>query len=38
MFFWQTSQEVEENAARPAKRSLRDLRTDNAIGMVGVAG
>jgi NRAMP (natural resistance-associated macrophage protein)-like metal ion transporter len=33
MFFWQTSQEVEENRARKAKRSLRDLRTDNAIGM-----
>jgi NRAMP (natural resistance-associated macrophage protein)-like metal ion transporter len=33
MFFWQTSQEVEENQARPAKRSLRDLRTDNGIGM-----
>ena len=33
MFFWQTSQEVEENKGRPAKRSLRDLRTDNAIGM-----
>jgi len=33
MFFWQTSQEVEENQARKAKRSLRDLRTDNAIGM-----
>jgi NRAMP (natural resistance-associated macrophage protein)-like metal ion transporter len=34
MFFWQTSQEVEENQGRKAKRSLRDLRTDNAIGMV----
>jgi NRAMP (natural resistance-associated macrophage protein)-like metal ion transporter len=33
MFFWQASQEVEENAGR-ARRSLRDLRTDNAIGMV----
>jgi NRAMP (natural resistance-associated macrophage protein)-like metal ion transporter len=33
MFFWQTSQEVEENKGRPVKRSLRDLRTDNAIGM-----
>ena len=32
MFFWQTSQEVEENAGR-TRRSLRDLRTDNAIGM-----
>jgi len=34
MFFWQTSQEVEENAGRPVRRSLRDLRTDNAAGMV----
>jgi len=34
MFFWQTSQEVEENAARPARRSLRDMRADNAGGMV----
>lgn len=34
MFFWQASQEVEENQARPAKRSLRDLRTDNAVGMI----
>ena len=33
MFFWQTSQEVEENQGRLVKRSLRDLRTDNAIGM-----
>ena len=33
MFFWQTSQEVEENLGRPVRRSLRDLRTDNAIGM-----
>ena len=33
MFFWQTSQEVEENRGRPARRSLRDLRTDNTIGM-----
>jgi NRAMP (natural resistance-associated macrophage protein)-like metal ion transporter len=33
MFFWQASQEVEENAGRP-RRSLRDLRSDNAIGMV----
>jgi NRAMP (natural resistance-associated macrophage protein)-like metal ion transporter len=32
MFFWQASQEVEEN--RRAKRSLRDMRTDNAVGMV----
>jgi NRAMP (natural resistance-associated macrophage protein)-like metal ion transporter len=34
MFFWQTSQEVEENQGRTARRSLRDLRTDNAIGMI----
>jgi Mn2+/Fe2+ NRAMP family transporter len=34
MFFWQTSQEVEENVGRPARRSLRDLRADNAGGMV----
>ena len=34
MFFWQTSQEVEENQGRKTKRSLRDLRTDNAIGMI----
>ena len=33
MFFWQTSQEVEENQGRTARRSLRDLRTDNAVGM-----
>jgi NRAMP (natural resistance-associated macrophage protein)-like metal ion transporter len=33
MFFWQTSQEVEENQGRQTRRSLRDLRTDNAIGM-----
>ena len=33
MFFWQASQEVEENQGRKAKRSLRDLRTDNAVGM-----
>jgi NRAMP (natural resistance-associated macrophage protein)-like metal ion transporter len=33
MFFWQTSQEVEENTVRKTRRSLRDLRTDNAIGM-----
>jgi NRAMP (natural resistance-associated macrophage protein)-like metal ion transporter len=33
MFFWQASQEVEETKARPARRSLRDLRTDNAVGM-----
>ena len=34
MFFWQTSQEVEENAGRSARRSLRDMRADNAGGMV----
>jgi NRAMP (natural resistance-associated macrophage protein)-like metal ion transporter len=33
MFFWQTSQEVEENAGRKTRRSLRDLRTHNAVGM-----
>ena len=33
MFFWQTSQEVEENASRKTRRSLKDLRTDNAVGM-----
>jgi NRAMP (natural resistance-associated macrophage protein)-like metal ion transporter len=33
MFFWQTSQEVEENAGRKTRRSLRGLRTDNAVGM-----
>jgi NRAMP (natural resistance-associated macrophage protein)-like metal ion transporter len=33
MFFWQASQEVEENAGRKARRSLRALRTDNAVGM-----
>ena len=33
MFFWQTSQEVEENKGRAVKRSLRDMRTDNAAGM-----
>jgi NRAMP (natural resistance-associated macrophage protein)-like metal ion transporter len=33
MFFWQTSQEVEQNADRKTRRSLLDLRTDNAIGM-----
>jgi Mn2+/Fe2+ NRAMP family transporter len=32
MFFWQTSQQVEENKGR-TRRSLRDLRTHNAIGM-----
>jgi NRAMP (natural resistance-associated macrophage protein)-like metal ion transporter len=34
MFFWQASQEVEENKGRATKRSLRDMRTDNATGMV----
>jgi NRAMP (natural resistance-associated macrophage protein)-like metal ion transporter len=34
MFFWQTSQEVEENRGRTVRRSLRDLRTDNAVGMI----
>jgi NRAMP (natural resistance-associated macrophage protein)-like metal ion transporter len=34
MFFWQTSQEVEENQGRTVKRSLRDMRTDNATGML----
>jgi Mn2+/Fe2+ NRAMP family transporter len=34
MFFWQASQEVEENRGRPAKRSLRDLRTDSAVAMI----
>jgi NRAMP (natural resistance-associated macrophage protein)-like metal ion transporter len=33
MFFWQASQEVEENQGSKSKRSLRDLRTDNAVGM-----
>jgi NRAMP (natural resistance-associated macrophage protein)-like metal ion transporter len=33
MFFWQASQEVEENQARKRRRSLADLRTDNAVGM-----
>jgi NRAMP (natural resistance-associated macrophage protein)-like metal ion transporter len=33
MFFWQTSQEVEEDRAASARRSLRDLRIDNAVGM-----
>jgi len=31
MFFWQASQEVEQN--RQGKRALRDMRTDNALGM-----
>jgi Mn2+/Fe2+ NRAMP family transporter len=34
MFFWQASQEVEENQDSKAKRSLRDLPTDNATGMI----
>lgn len=33
MFFWQASDEVEENKGR-ARRSLHDLRSDNAIGMM----
>jgi Mn2+/Fe2+ NRAMP family transporter len=33
MFFWQTSPRGEENRGRKARRSLADLRTDNAIGM-----
>jgi Mn2+/Fe2+ NRAMP family transporter len=33
MFFWQASQQVEENQGRKTKRSLRDMRTDNAAGM-----
>src|SRR6516165_5504032 len=33
MFFWQTSQEAEENRGHKVRRSLLDLRTDNAIGM-----
>jgi NRAMP (natural resistance-associated macrophage protein)-like metal ion transporter len=33
MFFWQASQEMEENRDRKTRRSLRDLRTDNAVGM-----
>jgi NRAMP (natural resistance-associated macrophage protein)-like metal ion transporter len=33
MFFWQTSQEAQENQIRKAKRSLAELRTDNALGM-----
>jgi NRAMP (natural resistance-associated macrophage protein)-like metal ion transporter len=33
MFFWQASQEVEENKGRKTRRSLKDLRTDNAVGM-----
>jgi NRAMP (natural resistance-associated macrophage protein)-like metal ion transporter len=33
MFFWQASQEVEEDRAQGSQRSLRDLRIDNAAGM-----
>jgi NRAMP (natural resistance-associated macrophage protein)-like metal ion transporter len=33
MFFWQASDEVEENKGH-TRRSLRDLRSDNATGMV----
>jgi len=33
MFFWQASQEVEEDRAQGTRRSLRDLRIDNAAGM-----
>jgi Mn2+/Fe2+ NRAMP family transporter len=33
MFFWQTSQEVEERRVGGAARSLRDVRLDNAVGM-----
>jgi NRAMP (natural resistance-associated macrophage protein)-like metal ion transporter len=33
MFFWQASQEVEEDRAQGKRRSLRDLRIDNAAGM-----
>ena len=33
MFFWQASEEVEEDTGR-GRRSRRDLREDNAIGMV----
>ena len=38
MFFWQTSEEVEErekaDAQHSPRRSIRDIRTDTAIGMV----
>jgi NRAMP (natural resistance-associated macrophage protein)-like metal ion transporter len=34
MFFWQTSQEVEERRSPRGARSLRDVRLDNAIGML----
>ncbi|MBV8528422.1 MAG: divalent metal cation transporter [Candidatus Dormibacteraeota bacterium] len=33
MFFWQSSQEAEEDRADGGRRSLRDLRLDNAAGM-----
>ena len=33
MFFWQASQEVEEDRASLGRRSLRDMRLDNAVGM-----
>lgn len=33
MFFWQTSQEVEEDRARAVRRSLHDVRVDNSTGM-----
>ncbi|MBU6213374.1 MAG: divalent metal cation transporter [Actinomycetales bacterium] len=38
MFFWQTSEEVEEQQAsdlrHDARRTLRDIRTDTAVGML----
>lgn len=33
MFFWQTSQEVEERRSSAIARSLREVRLDNAVGM-----
>jgi len=33
MFFWQTSQEVEERRSAPSGRSLLDVRLDNVVGM-----
>ena len=33
MFFWQASQEAEEDRAAGGQRTLRDLRIDNATGM-----
>lgn len=33
-FFWQSSQEAEEDRAERGTRSLRDLRLDNAAGML----